>query len=150
MLLLVTQALMVPEGHRQIRSSVRLSPPVFEEFACTSLTHCSDPSESLFDTLTTASWEVCKSSRSLQDSVDSSDSWRVHSPCCQSAPASPPQSSSALWPVSSPASRPEETAGKSPSDTHTHILLQLLSIGTKLHSALAYNLQLIQMPADNT
>lgn len=34
--------------------------------------------------------------------------------------------------------------------THTHTLLQLLSIGTKLHSALAYNLQLIQMLADNT
>lgn len=94
----------------------RLLPPVFVELACTSLSHSSDPLGSLKQ-LTTASWEVCKTSRSLQDSVDSSDSWSVHTPGCQSTPSS-------LLPRAAQhydqlPLQPAETAGNHPV-THTH------------------------------
>lgn len=127
---------------------VRLFPPVFEELACTSLIHCSDPLESLFET---AHNSQLGGLQTLQIPPGFCGfQWFLecaHHAVSLHQPLLPRAAQHCDQPPLQPAEGQYSLQGNHPV---THTQLQLLSIGTKLHSTLAYNLQLIQMPADNT
>lgn len=131
---------------------VRLLPPVFGELACTSLIHCSEPVESLFETAHNSQLGGLKNLQMPPGFCGSQWFLQCAHPMLSACTDlfSPEQLSTVTSFLSSQQKASRDCKGNHPlMCVTTHTLLQLLSTGTKLHSILSYNLQLIQMPVDN-